>query len=289
MANDIRFKGAHWIQIWLETALKAEWRKFRDCPINPDLMPGHEMAQAWGYVVAAYFLMEESFKAVLHLSKRRVDKEHVLHTLFTQLSREHQRTLREFHEDFLATFSHERAFPFGELEAFLANLDGRNQLGSFDWRYFPIEESSNETAPVASINVMHEIVYGCLCIIEHMSHGDRDPLHYTHSWRLRWFRKDEYYDWLTVRMNSDGWDRLGDRLEILWGPDYRGWYDFMVFRGEHCHDFFAPLPAFNTLDIPVIDKTAEVERFDAKLGFRSIGVTVGGRTRQPPRSGHVMF
>ena len=189
MANDIRFKGDIWIQVWLETALKAEWRKFRDCPVNPDLVPGHEVAQAWGYVVAAYFLMEEAFKAILHLRERRVGKTHVLHNLFTQLPTEHQGTLREFYRDFLATFSHGRPFPFGELDAFLANLDGGDKRGSFDWRYFPIEESSNETVPVVSISIMHEIVYGCLRIIEHMSHSDRDPLRHTHSWRLRWHRR----------------------------------------------------------------------------------------------------
>ena len=289
MANDIRFKGDIWIQVWLETALEAEWRKFRACPVNPDLMPGHEIAQAWGYVMAGYFLMEEAFKAILHLRERRVDKTHVLHTLFTELPTEHQGTLREYYRDFLATFSHGRPLPFGELDAFLANLDGGNQRGSFDWRYFPIEESSNETVPVVSISIMHEIVYGCLRIIEHMSHSDRDPLDYTHSWRLRWFRKDKYIDWLTVRRNSDGWDRLGDRLEILWGPDYQGRHDYMVFRGEHWHDQFAPLPASGTLDIPVVDKTAEVDGFDAEAGFRSIGIVTHGRTRQPPESGHVMF
>ena len=189
MANDIRFKEDIWIHEWLETALEAEWRKFRDCPVNPDLVPGHEAAQAWGYVVAAYFLMEEAFKAILHLRERRVGKTHVLHNLFTQLPTEHQGTLREFYRDFLATFSDGRPVPFGELDAFLANLDGGNNRGSFDWRYFPIEESSNETVPVVSISIMHEIVYGCLRIIEHMSHSDRDPLRHTHSWRLRWHRR----------------------------------------------------------------------------------------------------
>ena len=72
MANDTRFKEDIWIHEWLETALQAEWRKFRDCPINPDLLPDHERAQAWGYVVAAYFLIEEAFKAILHLRELRV-------------------------------------------------------------------------------------------------------------------------------------------------------------------------------------------------------------------------
>ena len=82
MAIDLRFKEDIWIQVWLETALETEWRKSRDCPVKPDLMPGHEMAQASGYVVAGYFLMEEAFKAILHLGRSRVDNTHVLHTLF---------------------------------------------------------------------------------------------------------------------------------------------------------------------------------------------------------------
>ena len=36
MAPDIRFKGDIWIQVWLETALESEWRKFRDCPPRGD-------------------------------------------------------------------------------------------------------------------------------------------------------------------------------------------------------------------------------------------------------------
>ncbi len=233
--------------------------------------------------------MEEAFKAILHLRERQVAKTHVLHILFTQLPTEHHGTLREFYLDFLGTFSHGRPFPFRDLDAFLVNLDGGNKQSSFDWRYFPIEESSNETVPVVSISIVHEGVNGCLRIIEHMSHSDRDPLHYTHSWCLRWLRKEKYHDWLTVRMNSEGWDRLGDRLEILWEPDYQSRHDYMVFRGEHCRDLFAPLPASGTLDIPVADKTAEVDRSDAEAGFQSIGVMTHGRTRQPPRSGHVMF
>ena len=289
MADDIRFKGGIWIQTWLGAALKAEWRKFRDCPVNPDLIPGYEMAQAWGYVVAAYFLMEEAFKAILHLRDRTVDKTHVLHTLFTQFPTEYQCTLREFYKDFLATFSHGRPCPFAGLDAFLVNLDGGNQRGSFDWRYFPIEESSNEIVPIVSISIMHEVVYGCLRLIQHMSHSDRDPLRYTYSCRLHSLRNEKYHLWLIVRRQSEGWDRLGDRLEILWGPDYQGRHDFMVFCGTRCTSSFGLLPASGTLNISVVDKTVEVDGFDAEVGYQSIGVTNHGWTREPPRSGHVMF
>ena len=289
MANDIKFKEDIWVRTWLQTALKTECRKFRDCPVVPDLVPDHDLAQAWGYVVAAYILMEEAFKAILHRRGCKVDKTHMLSSLFANLPVIHQETLREYYRDFLATFPYSRPFPFAELDEFLANLDGGNGRGSYDWRYFPIEESSNRSVPLVSINIMHEVIYGCLRIIDHLSHDDRDALRSTHSWRLRHFRVEKYHDWLTVRMNSDGWNQLGDRLEILWGPDYQGRYDYMVFRGKHARDYFAPLPESDTLDLPVIDKTDELDGFDVDAGFQSIGVTMHRSTRQPPSSGHVMF
>ena len=63
----ITFKDPLWITVWLHTALKKEQEKYKQCPVMPDFAPGHEVAQAWGYVVAGYFLVEESFKALLYL------------------------------------------------------------------------------------------------------------------------------------------------------------------------------------------------------------------------------
>lgn len=185
MPSDIKFKGHIVMLHWLETALKAEWRKFRACPGQPDMIPAHEVAQAWGYVVAAYFLTEQAFKAIVHLNRDRVETTHVLHRLFKQLPTEAQKTLHEFYRDFLATFRYDRPFPFERLDTFLENLDGGNKKGSLDWRYFPIEESKSESMPIISIDIMHEVVYGCLCIIEQMKYSDRDPLAQTHSRRLR--------------------------------------------------------------------------------------------------------
>ena len=58
----IDFKDPLWITAWLDTALEKEKEKYEKCPVKSDLLPGHEAAQAWGYVVAGYFLVEESFK-----------------------------------------------------------------------------------------------------------------------------------------------------------------------------------------------------------------------------------
>ena len=63
----IDFKDPLWIITWLDTALKKEKEKYKKCPVMPDLIPGHVAAQGWGYVVAGYFLVEESFKALLHV------------------------------------------------------------------------------------------------------------------------------------------------------------------------------------------------------------------------------
>ena len=47
----INFKDPLRMIAWLDTALKKEKEKYKKCPVIPDLVPGHEVAQAWGYVV----------------------------------------------------------------------------------------------------------------------------------------------------------------------------------------------------------------------------------------------
>ena len=52
----ITFKEPEWITAWLDTALKKEKEKYEKCPVIPDMAPGHDIAEGWGYVVAGYFL-----------------------------------------------------------------------------------------------------------------------------------------------------------------------------------------------------------------------------------------
>ena len=125
--------------------------------------------------------------------------------------------------------------------------------------------------PVVSIDFLHEIVYGVARIIEYEVYGRFKPSKNTYSWRKQFKRSKKYWDWLTVRMNSVGWDRLGDRLEIVWGPDYQGRYDFFVFRGTSAKSHFCPLP--DDHGFPVRDMRAEVKVFDVGKELRSIGVT----------------
>ena len=137
----IDFKDPLWMTGWLDTALTKEKEKYAQCPIKPDAFPGHNEAQAWGYVVAGYFLVEESFKALLHLRGKTVRPKHSLTMLFDLLDDPNdQNLLREYYSDYRETLGWPRKFPFETLDAFLANLDGdpnhsgNDYIGSFDWR-----------------------------------------------------------------------------------------------------------------------------------------------------------
>ncbi len=295
MTEKITYKKPLYIRVWLETALKKEWLKFAATPVMPDMAPGYEEAQAWGYVVAGYFLIEQGLKAVLHMRGIQSAKTHALSVLFFELPAEDQDMLRIYYDDFRHTFPGMSLFPFSTLDEFLVNLDGtRNsrgqRAGSFDWRYFLTEEGSGASMPLVSINVMHEIVYGCVQLVSSTDKGDQKADRATYSWRLRWERSRLQQDWLTVRMNSPEWGKEGDRLEILSGPAYGDRYDYLVFKDGQIRSFFAPLPRTEEAGLTVLDKRVEMESFDPKEGFRSIGVTVSKPTkRREPTSHHVMF
>ena len=295
MTEKIAYKEPLYVWYWLNTALKKEWEKYGTTPVTPDMVPDHELAQAWGYVVAGYFLIEQGFKAVLHLRGVQPPRTHALSVLFAELLAEDQEVLRVYYDDFRHTFPGMNSFPLATLDEYLANLDGaknsRGQyLGSFDWRYLPTEKGSSSSIPLVSINVMHEIVFGCVQLVRSIDKGDEKADKATYSWRLRWRRLRLQQDWLTVRMNSPEWGQEGDRLEILSGPAYGDRYDYLVFESNRIRSFFALLPDAEDTRLPIRDKRGELASFDPEEGFRSIGVTVNRPARrQEPKSGHVMF
>lgn len=187
----ITYKKPVYLCTWLDTALKKEWQKYIATPIAPDMVPGHELAQAWGYVVAGYFLIEQGLKAVLHVRGDEPPKTHALSVLFEALPAEDQDVLSAYYNDFRHTFPGMTSFPLATLEKFLVNLDGgRNSrghhIGSFDWRYFLTEKGSGALMPHVSINVMHEIVYGCVQLVKSIHRGDDKAGEATYSWRLQW-------------------------------------------------------------------------------------------------------
>ena len=282
--QNIDFKDPLWIIAWLDTALKKEKEKYAKCPIIPDMVPGHDVAQGWGYVVAGYFLVEESFKALLYVrGNKKVPTEHSLSTLFDMMENNDKAILQEYYDDFRsASGGTIAAFPFKTLDDFLLNLDGDrnsrgNHIGSFDWRYFLIEKKRSKVMPTVSVDYLHEIVYGCTRAVEHAHNGRFDPSRYTLSRRMRAKRKSKYAKWLTVRMNSEDWNNLGDRLEMLWGPDHLGRYDLLLFTGDSAKPYFSAIP--DNLSVPVVDKRSELENFDVEKGYRSIGIM---RSERPP-------
>ena len=277
--QQIQFKDPRWVIAWLETALRAEQKKYEQCPVLPDMVPGHESAQAWGYVVAGYFLLEESFKALLYLRAKQVPTKHSLTMLFDLLEPDDKDVLREYYSDYRATIGGHRAnFPFTKLDEFLENLDGdpnrqgTDHLGSFDWRYFLIEENRSQNMPFVSIDYLHEVTYGCNLIAHDAHYRNFNPRQHTHSWRMRRSRQAKYQAWLTVRMNSDGWGELPDRLEILWGPDYWGRHDLLLFKEGSTHLYISELP--EACQLPIDDKRTELEEFNEEQGYKSIGITV---------------
>ena len=121
--QNINCKDPLWITAWLDTALEKEKEKYTKCPVIPDMVPGHEVAQGWGYVVAGYFLVEESFKALLFVRRnKKVPTKHSLSVLFDMLENTDKVVLREYYVDFRSTMGGTiGAFPFQTLDDFLLN------------------------------------------------------------------------------------------------------------------------------------------------------------------------
>ncbi len=184
--QEIKFKIPAVMAHQLVTAVKKEKEKYQACPVEPDLVPQHEMAQGWGSVVAGYFLVEQAFKALLHIREQKPKKIHPLTKLFEQIKVADQSTLRKFYDDFKScTDRTGKIFPFDSLDDFLRNLDfgsseDQSPQGSLDWRYFLIAEGECKGIPTVSVEYMHEIVFACTMIIEEYCNGT-EPTDWTKS------------------------------------------------------------------------------------------------------------
>ncbi len=296
MTDNVKHKDRPWALVGLEVALEMEWQKFSVSPIRPDLVPEYTHAQAWGYVVAAYSLLEQGFKEILHSRERTFRKTHELTNLFDGLPANDQDVLRAHHCDFWHAFPGLRWFrPPPPLDDFLENLDGRGVgrgkcLGSVDWRYALTQEAAGASLPSVSINAMHEIMYGCVELLRSIQEGTGKASRADYSWRLHEYRWGFHREWLDSRLNSSGRDQEGDRLEILWGPDYRERYDYVVVKGSRGTIFFRRLPNTEESDVPVVDKRRELEVCEIEKSFRSIGATSNRPARnRDPGCQHIMY
>ena len=264
----IDFKDPLFALNWLDTAIDFERRKLTKCPVVPDMAPGHEAAQGWAYVVAGYFLLEQAFKLLLHLRKTPPARTHTLSSeLYDLLPDKDKNILREYYRDYREGCDRATGFPFRDLDSFLSNLDGQQTsggrfVGSFDWRYYLIEKMYGAAMPIVGIEMLHEVAYCATRIIEYLVHDRFEPSQYTYSHRMHWPRKRKYLEWMTVRMNTPGLNLPESGLEILWGPDHRDRYDFLVQRGQERFDiYFEELP--QNPGVRIVDKRDEVEAFDA--------------------------
>ena len=118
-------------------------KRYDTCPVLNDMMPGHMEAQAWGYVVTGYHLIEEALKLLLHLTGRSPDATHTLFgDLYRPLPTRDKMILGEYYRDYRNVVLSETGsrFPFSYLADFLMQLDGSKRKGrrvdSFDWRYY---------------------------------------------------------------------------------------------------------------------------------------------------------
>lgn len=231
----------HFVVHSLTEALKMEAKKYKQVPITPGCYLGPEFARAWGHIVSGYFLLEQALKALIRIRGGKAKKIHQLLPLFQELPVEDQDILREYYYDFRYTFPGLTALPqeridknLGKaLDNFLDNLDGERGKGSFDWRYYLTEAGTSERGPIrqmptVNIPMMHEVIYGCVCLFYGMV-DEREM----YSYRLLQRRRNSFYYYLGIlHLNTPQQEREGNRIEILYGPDYKRRHDLLVYYDE---------------------------------------------------------
>ena len=296
------YKDTMYAKHWLRTALQSEKEKYAAVPVKADLVPNHMYSQAWGYVFVAYRLIEMGFKLIWATNGGDgIFRGHGLAEVWSKLSELDQKALSLHYAD---SCQYGRGYPFGydSLNAFLENLDN-GSVGWPAWGYFPIENFKKQDAawvdnrlPQVDIGTMHDIVRSCLWWMEAKRKG-YSLLYGSRSWsehRRRWHPGGKLWAWMTVQMNrplvdpiwhdldqvviteSSGLEGFakGDRVEILWGPDYAGRHDYLICQGEGIKGpGFGSLPE-ETPDLPHRDRRDELADFDPKEGLRDSGMSL---------------
>ncbi len=246
----------------MEAALKAEKQKYKATPITLERRSITQMAAASGYVVMGYSLIEQGLNGVLILRDRKPEKTHSLSDIFAHWDPEDRDFLRTYYEDFRICFPTVREFPLKTLDEFLKYLDGpkSNQgqnVGSLAWRYYPTEKVCSKSMSLANIDFLHEVADGCVQLLRKELYGSERP---PYSYQLFQERTHVVLEWLGERWNRDGGWTDNDRVEILWGPDRRGRYDFLrICKGGQCRRHFGVLPDTDEPELEIVDKRSELE------------------------------
>ena len=121
--------------------------------------------------------------------------------------------------------------------------------------------------PRVSINVMHEIVYGCVQLVHYINNCPDMPGECIYSERLRWRRLDRYKDMRLDQRDQPGCKQKGNRIEILWGPDYKDRCDYLVVKDGMPHRYFGPLPDTEEVELERIDRRGELKLLGLEDAF----------------------
>lgn len=145
MTDSITCRKPFHLSTCLNTALKKEWRKHTATPVAVDLVPGHDSAQACGYVVAGRLLTKQGLNAVLLVRDVEPPRICALSVLFEAMPWEDRDMLRACCDDLRHALPSMPSFSLTTLGEFLVNPDeGRDSrglcIGSFDWQCLPTEE-----------------------------------------------------------------------------------------------------------------------------------------------------
>ena len=232
---------------WLERALKMERLKHATVPVEGDLVAKFVSTSAWGYVTAAYMLIEQALKTLLDQTigfgspelPAHLRETHGLRSLFDHLDTDDQETLEDLYGDYwLTEDARSKGFMLDDIGAFLSHLDqGRGSVG---WRYSLTEEIAAipQLGPV-HLEHMWETIRCVLGVIRHHALGYPPRAHSRVKWEER---RRQHLRWFSSRLNSGELWRT-DRIELLSGPDSRGRSDFYLFRGKTIFPKFGDVDA----------------------------------------------
>lgn len=265
MAPEIKLKDSSKTSKWLDAALEFERKKYASNPIQRDIVVEFNYAQAWGFIVAGYFLLELSLKALSHRCNCEIKRNHALYKLFKRLPDEQKSILRLHYTDFVNTFPKLAQETPNEIDQFFKSLDGDHSRGSFDWRYYLIEEPSEDQLPFVDINLIHEVVYSIYLVHRAIGNKSDKPEKRTYSFRLHDERASILSRWYEYRKHFPDWVGIGDRIEKLWGPDYDERYSYVVTKERTHHFCFGVISDDLAKKFPIHDMRMEFQSFQANF------------------------
>ena len=176
----------------LERALKVEKAKWAGCPLHPNSPTMFVGIHEWGWIVAGYHLIEIALTGIAIARTGKRKRTHKLVTLYNEIPNEDQNILSGFYDDYRATAESIRGRGSERLEEFLENLDGPcGGNGSVAWRFLVMEKRERQEVPIVNIDLMHEVTYGCIQLMQLGTDGREEALQQIFSERM----EEEAREW----------------------------------------------------------------------------------------------